>query len=246
AEVGANQTVTVLYELIPAKTKSGSLKYQKSTGNKTEFCTFRINCKNPETGKSYKVNEPIKKVEPKMSANLAFASAVAETAMYFKGSSYAGTSSPANAYKLYMSKKDEINKKIGYAEGFGDMLAVIKDSYPDPVDSGAVFPKEFKSVEVRYTENGKEKIQKLTSEECAELKKILSESKIYEYTSDKEIVGESVTFIINGKTKYIFTIDSNDTIYICKLRSDGSKGKTYYIKNLAQYSTLEKTDSDNG
>ncbi|MBQ4311066.1 MAG: von Willebrand factor type A domain-containing protein, partial [Oscillospiraceae bacterium] len=47
AEVGANQTVTVLYELIPAKTKSGSLKYQKSTGNKTEFCTFRINCKNP-------------------------------------------------------------------------------------------------------------------------------------------------------------------------------------------------------
>ena len=246
AEVGANQTVTVLYELIPAKTKSGSLKYQKSTGNKTEFCTFRINCKNPETGKSYKVNEPIKKVEPKMSANLAFASAVAETAMYFKGSSYAGTSSPTNAYKLYMSKKDEINKNIGYAEGFGDMLAVIKDSYPDPVDSGAVFPKEFKSVEVRYTEKGKETIQKLTSEECAELKKILSESTIFEYTSDKEITGDSLTLIINGNTKYIITIDSKGTLYICKLRSDGSKGKTYYIKNLAQYSTLEKTDSDNG
>lgn len=240
AEVGANQTVTVLYEIIPAKTKSGSLKYQKSTGNKTEFCTFRINCKNPETGKSYKVNEPIKKVEPKMSANLAFASAVAETAMYFKGSSYAGTSSPAKAYELYMSRKDEIDKKIGYAEGFGDMLAVIKESYPDPVDSGSLFPKEFRSAEIRITENGKETIQKLTSEDCAALKKYFSDSKIYEYTSDKEITGESLTLIINGSTKYIITIGSDDTLYICKLRSDGSKGKTYYIKNYLQVSLIKE------
>lgn len=240
AEVGANQTVTVLYEIIPAKTKSGSLKYQKSTGNKTEFCTFRINCKNPETGKSYKVNEPIKKVEPKMSANLAFASAVAETAMYFKGSSYAGTSSPAKAYELYMSRKDEIDKKIGYAEGFGDMLAVIKESYPDPVDSGSLFPKEFRSAEIRITENGKETIQKLTSEDCAALKKYFTENSIFEYTSDKEITGESLTLIINGKTKYIITIGSDDTLYICKLRSDGSKGKTYYIKNYLQVSLIKE------
>lgn len=240
AEVGANQTVTVLYEIIPAKTKSGSLKYQKSTGNKTEFCTFRINCKNPETGKSYKVNEPIKKVEPKMSANLAFASAVAETAMYFKGSSYAGTSSPAKAYELYMSRKDEIDKKIGYAEGFGDMLAVIKESYPDPVDSGSLFPKEFRSAEIRITENGKETIQKLTSEDCAALKKYFTENSIFEYTSDKEITGESLTLIINGTTKYIITIGSDDTLYICKLRSDGSKGKTYYIKNYLQVSLIKE------
>ncbi len=95
-EIGAGHSVTVLYELVPAKDENGesSLKYQKSVAtdaaDSDEWCTLSIRYKEPEGDKSQLLSYPIEDSyytdEP--SDDFLFAACVAEFAMYLSDSEY--------------------------------------------------------------------------------------------------------------------------------------------------------------
>ncbi|MCI7766523.1 MAG: von Willebrand factor type A domain-containing protein [Oscillospiraceae bacterium] len=101
-EVGAGQSVTVLYEMIPAEgSESSGLKYQQSSGS-DEWCTVKIRYKKPE-GKTSKlvtkaVDDSAYRLAPSAMTKRACAAAV--FGMYLKDSEYKGTSTPQKAYNL--------------------------------------------------------------------------------------------------------------------------------------------------
>lgn len=101
-EMGAGQSVTVLYEIIPADTGAkSSLKYQKSTGSK-EWCTVKISYKEPDGSKSKLVSAAIDDsfVHKTPSSRMRLAGAAAMFGMYLKDSEYKGSSDPERARKL--------------------------------------------------------------------------------------------------------------------------------------------------
>lgn len=101
-EVGAGQSVTVLYELIPAEESSGSsLKYQTLSGS-DEWCTVKIRYKKPTGTSSKLITKPVDdsayRKTPSVLTKRACAAAV--FGMYLKDSEYKGTSTPQKAYNL--------------------------------------------------------------------------------------------------------------------------------------------------
>lgn len=101
-EVGAGQSVTVLYEIIPADANSkSSLKYQKSTGS-NEWCTVKIRYKEPDASKSKLASAVVDDsfVHKAPSSKMKLAGAAAMFGMYLKDSEYKGSSHPDNARKL--------------------------------------------------------------------------------------------------------------------------------------------------
>ena len=108
-EIGAGQSITVLYEIIPAKTsaKKSSLKYQKSTGS-DEWCNLKIRYKSPEETMSKELTAAVdNSFYHKMpSSRMKLASAAAMFGMCLKDSDYKGTSSPEVAAEL-LTKYDE-------------------------------------------------------------------------------------------------------------------------------------------
>ncbi|MGN0638435.1 MAG: von Willebrand factor type A domain-containing protein [Huintestinicola sp.] len=101
-EVGAGQSVTVLYEIIPADTDSkSSLKYQKSTGS-NEWCTVKIRCKEPDSSKSKLVSASVDDsfMHKTPSSRMKLAGAAAMFGMYLKNSEYMGSSDPYSAREL--------------------------------------------------------------------------------------------------------------------------------------------------
>lgn len=101
-EVGAGQSVTVLYEIIPAEgNESSGLKYQKPAGS-DEWCTVKIRYKEPVGSKSKlitkAVDDSVYRSSP--SAMTKRACAAAAFGMYLKDSEYKGTSTPQKAYNL--------------------------------------------------------------------------------------------------------------------------------------------------
>ena len=106
-EVGAGQSVTVLYEIIPADADSkSSLKYQKSTGSK-EWCTVKIRYKEPDGSKSKLASAVVDDslVHKAPSSRMKLAAAAAMFGMYLKDSEYKGSSHPDNARKLLSGPK---------------------------------------------------------------------------------------------------------------------------------------------
>lgn len=106
-EVGAGQSITVLYEIIPADTGAeSSLKYQKSTGSK-EWCTVKIRYKEPDGSKSKLVSAAVDDsfVHYTPSSRMKLAGAAAMFGMYLKDSEYKGSSHPDNARKLLSGLK---------------------------------------------------------------------------------------------------------------------------------------------
>lgn len=104
-EVGAGQSVTVLYEIIPADTEAkSSLKYQKSTGSK-DWCTVKIRYKEPDDSKSKLVSAAIDDsfMHKLPSSRMKLAAAAAMFGMYLKDSEYKGDSEPEGALKLIRS-----------------------------------------------------------------------------------------------------------------------------------------------
>ena len=107
-EVGAGQSVTALYEIIPADGKSKeSLKYQENSGNAatSELLTIKVRYKNAETGKIQQVTEIVSKEDcsKTMSDGMKLACAAAEFGLTLKNSDYKGSSTAQSALKLAQS-----------------------------------------------------------------------------------------------------------------------------------------------
>lgn len=102
-EIGAGQSITVLYEIIPADTaaKKSSLKYQSATGS-DEWCNVKIRYKSPEGTKSQEITAAVNDsyYHKTPGSRMKLASAAAMFGMYLKNSEYMGTSSPEAALEL--------------------------------------------------------------------------------------------------------------------------------------------------
>ncbi|MBD5141301.1 MAG: DUF3520 domain-containing protein [Ruminococcus sp.] len=123
-EVGAGQSVTALYEIIPADGKSKeSLKYQENSGNAatSELLTIKVRYKNAETGKIQQVTEIVSKEDcsKTMSDGMKLACAAAEFGLTLKNSDYKGSSTAQSALKLAQS----IENPDTYAK---ELISLIK------------------------------------------------------------------------------------------------------------------------
>lgn len=107
-EVGAGQSVTALYEIIPASgTSKESLKYQETSGSAVtgELLTIKVRYKNAENGKIQQVTEVVNKEDysKTMSDGMKLACAAAEFGLTLKDSDYKGSSAAQSALKLAQS-----------------------------------------------------------------------------------------------------------------------------------------------
>ena len=130
ADVGAGQSVTVLYEIIPSKdsvkSSSKGLKYQKATGTKDELCTLKIRYKAPgaekSVEKSYVMRNknyvPLSQADPK----LIVAASAAEFGMSLKDG-YESKASAEHAYKMLKGMTAEQLRQVGYSD---DLVKVIE------------------------------------------------------------------------------------------------------------------------
>lgn len=107
-EVGAGQSVTALYEIVPANGKSKeALKYQETSGNAatSELLTIKVRYKNAGTGKIQQITETVNKEDysKTMSDGMKLACAVAEFGLTLKNSDYKGSAAAQSALKLAQS-----------------------------------------------------------------------------------------------------------------------------------------------
>ncbi|MGN1416405.1 MAG: von Willebrand factor type A domain-containing protein [Oscillospiraceae bacterium] len=134
-DVGAGDSVTVLYELKMKSDKDGSLKYQTSSGKGTgEWCTLKIRYKTPGETKSVQVSTVIngKNYDPyeKMSGRMKFCCAVTEFGMILKDSPYKGTSSISGVKKLLKDiPSDDKTADIGYRDDFEELVEKYIENY---------------------------------------------------------------------------------------------------------------------
>ncbi|MDE5741241.1 MAG: von Willebrand factor type A domain-containing protein [Oscillospiraceae bacterium] len=110
-EVGAGQSVTALYEIVPANgAGKESLKYQETSGNAatSELLTIKVRCKNAESGKVQQYTKTVSKEDysKTMSDGMKLACAVSEFGLTLKDSSYKGNATAQSALKLAQSIDD--------------------------------------------------------------------------------------------------------------------------------------------
>lgn len=111
-EVGAGESVTALYEIIPASKKtSQGLKYQQTTPQAAlsdELLTVKVRYKNPDDGKSRQISKTVSKSEysEKMSSRMKLACAVTEFGLVLKDSDYKGSANLEKSLKYAMSVND--------------------------------------------------------------------------------------------------------------------------------------------
>ncbi len=111
-EVGSGQTVTVLYEVVPADSayeiKGVESRYgnestkenTEETSLKNELLAVNIRYKEPDATESKLLTYPVSKdmIEEEMDADTSFAAGVAEFGMLLRGSEYKGTASYTEIY----------------------------------------------------------------------------------------------------------------------------------------------------
>lgn len=107
-EVGAGQSVTALYEIVPASgTSKESLKYQETSGSAAtgELLTIKVRYKNAESGKIQQITEVVNKEDysKTMSDGMKLACAAAEFGLTLKDSDYKGSSAAQSALKIAQS-----------------------------------------------------------------------------------------------------------------------------------------------
>ncbi len=126
ADMGAGQSVTVMYEIKRTKSAADSLKYQKSSGNKTDICTVKMRFKNPGEKKSLLSSVTVKAANyckyKDAGVQFKFASCVAEAAMAMKHEQTAENVSLNNAYKRLTEIDSRDLKTIGYSDDFKQVL----------------------------------------------------------------------------------------------------------------------------
>jgi Ca-activated chloride channel family protein len=102
-DIGAGHSVTALYEIVPKGTRTpgtprSDLKYQREpriapAARGDELLTVAVRFKKPDADESRRVSATLLKAPRPMTANLGFASAVAEFGMLLRGSPHAGRAS---------------------------------------------------------------------------------------------------------------------------------------------------------
>lgn len=113
-DVGAGQSVTVLYEVIPAKGGSDrSLKYQTTSEEaySDELVTVKLRYKDPESGESRQITKAVNSslYSRDMTDGMKLSCAAAEFGMVLKESRYKGSSTAKGACSLAQSIKDPDN-----------------------------------------------------------------------------------------------------------------------------------------
>jgi Ca-activated chloride channel family protein len=106
-EIGAGHSVTALYEIVPAGMTIDAptvdpLKYQtpsqpRRTASRDELLTVKLRYKAPDGDTSRLVSATLRSQPQALTANLGFASAVAEAGMLLRGSKHVGSGSFASA-----------------------------------------------------------------------------------------------------------------------------------------------------
>ncbi len=106
-DIGSGHSVTALYELVPAGVEVDApsvdpLKYQTPpqptrSASPDELVTVKLRYKAPDGETSRLISTPIRSQERPLTANLGFASAVAEVGMLLRGSKHGGSGSFAAA-----------------------------------------------------------------------------------------------------------------------------------------------------
>jgi Ca-activated chloride channel homolog len=104
-EIGAGHSVTALYEIVPTGERTPgslvkSLKYQQqprttAAARGSDLMTVAVRFKQPDGHESARVAQTVRNASRPMTANLGFASAVAEFGMLLRGSPHAGRASYA-------------------------------------------------------------------------------------------------------------------------------------------------------
>jgi Ca-activated chloride channel homolog len=101
-EMGAGHVVTALYEIVPPGVDAPGgvdpLRYQDpeprpqvASTNTTELMNVKVRYKEPDGDVSRLIEHPVRESQPRMTANLGFASAVAEFGMLLRGSAHRGS-----------------------------------------------------------------------------------------------------------------------------------------------------------
>ena len=126
ADMGAGQSITVMYEIIPAKSSGTSLQYQTSTGNKTDICTLKCRYKEPGKSSSSQFSVTVKAKNYCKYADTGmrfkFAACVCETAMALRGDKSYGSVSVKNAKARFDRLDTDELAKIGYSDDFAVLL----------------------------------------------------------------------------------------------------------------------------
>ena len=135
-EVGAGHSVTVLYELVPAKEESeeSDLKYQESTitedaKNSNEWLTLAIRYKKPGESTSQLLEYPIgaDRLTETPNDDYRFSAAVAEFSLLLRNSEYKGNAS----YEHILDTLSNIKLSDEYREEFRDMVAMVQSNTGD-------------------------------------------------------------------------------------------------------------------
>ena len=137
-EVGAGQTVTVLYEIVPAESEmdvdvpskyGNSDDQEKDEDNEfaDELLTVSIRYKEPDEDESVLCEYPVTKddIADKMDADTSWAAGVVQAGMLMRGSEYAGTSSFNDIYDRL--KNDPEIMDNDYKAEFLFMLRLMKE-----------------------------------------------------------------------------------------------------------------------
>ncbi|MBP5605827.1 MAG: von Willebrand factor type A domain-containing protein, partial [Ruminiclostridium sp.] len=130
ADMGAGQSITVMYEIIPASGAANTLTYQTATGNTTDLCKVRIRFKKPGETKSKQSVFTLKKSEylkySETGIRFRFASCVAKAAMSLRSDDRYGDVSLDNARARFEKLNEKELEKIGYSGEFADLLEMLK------------------------------------------------------------------------------------------------------------------------
>ena len=135
-EVGAGHSVTVLYELVPAKEESeeSDLKYQESTitedaKSSNEWLTLAVRYKKPGESTSQLLEYPIgaDRLTETPNDDYRFSAAVAEFSMLLRNSDYKGNAS----YEHVLNTLSNIKLSDEYREEFRDMVAMVQSNTGD-------------------------------------------------------------------------------------------------------------------
>lgn len=110
-EVGAGQSVTVLYEIIPADGKTGeALKYQENgaAAGTSELLTLKLRYKDTQSGKVKQKSKVVNAEDYSegMTDEMRLACAAAEFGLTLKGSDYKGTATATSALELAKGVKN--------------------------------------------------------------------------------------------------------------------------------------------
>ena len=126
-EMGSGQSVTAIYEVIPAKGAAGSLKYTKPAGGSRDLATVKVRYKIPGEGTSKEISAAVGSVPGEMSDRLGRAAAAACFGLALSDSEYKGEASPELALELteaytHDEKDDEFAEMISdYISLYGEI-----------------------------------------------------------------------------------------------------------------------------